>query len=192
MRANQRITLTKRLLQEALLRLIDKKPLDKITVKELCEESDINRTTFYRHYSIPRDVLIEMEVEFSNQLYASFHSTDIKDISNYIEKLLTYLYEHSELLKIFIENNSDDDLMRLINDMFENFIKIKSKFTDISKVEDENLKLIATYIVGGGYFMLRRWLMEDIQKTPKEISDLILAFMNYSATFFDTGNRQNQ
>ena len=76
--------------------------------------------------------------------------------------------------------------------MFENFITAKSRFTDISEVEDENLKLIATYIVGGGYFMLRRWLMEDIQKTPKEISDLILAFMNYSANFFDANNKQNQ
>lgn len=190
MKANQRITLTKRLLQEALLRLMEKKPLDKITVKELCEESDINRTTFYRHYDVPRDVLLDMEVEFSNQLYASFHPADVKDISQYTEKLMTYLYEHSELLKIFIKNNSDDDLMRLINNMFEIVIKTKQSFAGISEVDDENLKLISTYIVGGGYFMLRHWLMEDIQKTPKEISDLILTFMNYSATFFDT--RQNQ
>lgn len=192
MKANQRIVLTKRLLQEALLRLMEKKPLSKITVKELCEESDINRTTFYRHYNIPRDVLMDMEVEFSNQLYASFPVTGVKDISQYTEGLMTYLSEHSDLLKIFIKNNSDEDLMRLINNMFENFITAKSKFTDISEAEDENLKLIATYIVGGGYFMLRRWLMEDIQKTPKEISDLILAFMNYSAIFFDTNNKQNQ
>lgn len=189
MKANQRIILTKRLLQEALLRLMEKKPLDKITVTELCEESNINRTTFYRHYNVPRDVLMDMEVEFSNQLYASFPVAEVKDISQYTEGLMTYLSEHSELLKIFIKNNSDEDLMRLINNMFENFIATKSKFTDISEVEDENLKLIATYIVGGGYFMLRRWLMEDIRKTPKEISDLILAFMNYSATFLDTSNR---
>lgn len=189
MKANQRIVLTKRLLQEALLRLMEKKPLSKITVKELCEESDINRTTFYRHYNTPRDVLIEMEVEFGNRLYASFSPVDVKDISKYTEGLMTYLYEHSVLLKIFIKNNSDDDLMRLINNMFEIVIKTKHRFADISKVDDGNLKLISTYIVGGDYFMLRHWLMDDIQKTPKEISDLFLAFMNYSATFFDTNSR---
>ena len=47
---NQRITLTKKLLQEGLLRLLETKRLDKISVTELCREAGINRATFYNHY----------------------------------------------------------------------------------------------------------------------------------------------
>ena len=50
MKGNQRIALTKRLLQEGLIRLLEKKPLDKNSVTELCGESGINQATFYRHY----------------------------------------------------------------------------------------------------------------------------------------------
>ena len=190
MKVNQRVVLTKRLLQEALLRLMNKKPLDKITVKELCEESGINRTTFYRHYGVPRDVLIDMEADFSNQLRERFDVTKINDISSYSEELLTYLYNHSDILKILILNNSADDFMRMINSMFEKVLQSKSKYPAISGAADDNIKLISTYIAGGGYFMLRRWLLEDIKKTPKELSDLILKYMNYSSALLD--RKQNQ
>ena len=39
--------------------------------------------------------------------------------------------------------------------------------------------------------MLRRWLLEDIKKTPKEQSDLILKFMNDSPAFLD-GNQNKK
>ena len=46
MKENQRIAVTKRMLQEGLLRLLRTQPIDKIKVTELCEESGINRATF--------------------------------------------------------------------------------------------------------------------------------------------------
>lgn len=46
---NQRVVLTKRLFKEGLLRLLENKGMDEISVAELCRESGINRATFYRH-----------------------------------------------------------------------------------------------------------------------------------------------
>ena len=60
MKEDQRVALTKRLLQEGLLRLLEKKDIDSIHVSELCAESGINRATFYRHYKEPRDILRNM------------------------------------------------------------------------------------------------------------------------------------
>ncbi len=37
-------------IKEAFMRLLNRKPLDKITVKEIVEECGINRNTFYYHY----------------------------------------------------------------------------------------------------------------------------------------------
>lgn len=60
MKDDQRVALTKRLLQEGLLRLLEEKDIDSIHVSELCAESGINRATFYRHYNEPRDILRNM------------------------------------------------------------------------------------------------------------------------------------
>ncbi len=62
--SNQRVAVTKRMVQEGLMRLLEKKPLEKINITELCQEAGINRTTFYRHFELPRDVLTEMQNAF--------------------------------------------------------------------------------------------------------------------------------
>ena len=45
-----RITKTKTAIINAFLSLRSKKPLEKITIKELCEQAMINKSTFYSHY----------------------------------------------------------------------------------------------------------------------------------------------
>ena len=47
MKQDHRVRLTKLLLREAFLDLLVEKPVAKITVKELCEQANVNRATFY-------------------------------------------------------------------------------------------------------------------------------------------------
>ena len=65
---NQRIALTKKLLQEGLFRLLETKSLDRISVTELCRESGINRATFYNHYTSPQDLLTDAEKRMTAEL----------------------------------------------------------------------------------------------------------------------------
>lgn len=48
-----RIQYSRMKLQQALLTLLQTKPIDKVTVKELCETANLNRGTFYLHYDSP-------------------------------------------------------------------------------------------------------------------------------------------
>lgn len=51
---NQRTRLSKILLKNALMDLLGEKgSVTKISVRELCERADLNRSTFYAHYSEP-------------------------------------------------------------------------------------------------------------------------------------------
>lgn len=61
---NRRVTMTKRLIQEGLLRLLEKKELAAINVTELCREADVNRATFYKYYGNPNDVLAAIKEQF--------------------------------------------------------------------------------------------------------------------------------
>ena len=52
---NQRTRLSKILLKNALMDLLGEKgSVAKISVRELCERADLNRSTFYAHYSEPK------------------------------------------------------------------------------------------------------------------------------------------
>ena len=50
-RSDARVRYTRKVLKESLLSLLKEKPINKITVKEVCELAELNRATFYSHYS---------------------------------------------------------------------------------------------------------------------------------------------
>jgi AcrR family transcriptional regulator len=54
---------TRKALRDSLVELMKDKPITKITIKELCENADVNRTTFYAHYRDQYDLLQQIEEE---------------------------------------------------------------------------------------------------------------------------------
>lgn len=176
--SNQRITVTKRMLKEGLIRLLKKKPLDKISITELCREAEINRTTFYRHYELPKDVLIEMKSDFFEDAVKSFQQPMT---TNDIEKFFAYLYEHSELVKLFFQNTSDEDWANI-------FIRIFSSFPDkmpkaFRNIDENSAKLLSTYLAGGAFFLVRQWIIEDIPMPPKDVAAIALNVLDKDMMF---------
>ncbi len=51
MKTDARVRYTLMKLKESFLVLLEKKPINKITVKEVCELSELNRATFYTHFT---------------------------------------------------------------------------------------------------------------------------------------------
>ncbi|WP_415996060.1 TetR/AcrR family transcriptional regulator [Gordonibacter pamelaeae] len=84
---NQRVRLSKALLKEALVRLLETKPLDKITIYELCAEAQINRTTFYKYYGSQGDVLKDIE----NELFAMLETHLVESVKGDEESLASVL-----------------------------------------------------------------------------------------------------
>ena len=62
-RPDRRHARTERRIREAFTELVMEKNVDKITIKELAERADIDRKTFYLHYSSVWDVLEEIQGE---------------------------------------------------------------------------------------------------------------------------------
>ena len=61
MKSDARVRYTKMVIKNSFVELLAKKPLTKVTVKEICELSEINRATFYKYYCDPYDLLEKLE-----------------------------------------------------------------------------------------------------------------------------------
>lgn len=176
MKDNQRVSITKRLLKEGLLRLLKVKPLDKINIVELCSESGINRTTFYRHYTLPEDILDEMQSEFIEEIRKSLKKPlTEKDL----EQILTYLMEHSDLVNIFIRYNSD----REWTEMFRSLHQDICDASILDCLDEESQQLLYTFLAGGTFFLLRQWLSDGMKKTPEEVAGIVLNLVNRKVLF---------
>jgi ACT domain-containing protein len=56
---DKRVVQSRKTLVQALLELLEKKPIGKISIKELCDKSGVARTTFYRYHSTLDELLIK-------------------------------------------------------------------------------------------------------------------------------------
>lgn len=172
---NQRIALTKRLLQESLLQLMSEKNIQNITVSELCEAAGINRSTFYNHYGCPADVLTEIEIGVIANL-DRISRTECTEkfwpMDKRVEALCSYLQQHKELAKLlFRDSDTNSEFATLLFQAAH----VQSTYEQVLSYakNPESKKLIITFLANGTYHMIRQWLLEDIPKTPKEMGELV-------------------
>ncbi|MGN0307804.1 MAG: TetR/AcrR family transcriptional regulator, partial [Lachnospiraceae bacterium] len=150
---NQRITLTKRLLRESLLQLMEKKQIQHITVVELCEAAGINRSTFYHHYGCPAELLKEIEISVIDELKLTYETEAAGknwSPSKRIEALCTYFQEHRKLAKLlFRDSATDSDFANLLFQA----ARIQGTFDRILSHErnPDRRKLIITFLTNGTY-----------------------------------------
>ncbi len=176
---NQRVAVTKRMVKEGLMRLLEKKSLEKINITELCQEAGINRTTFYRYYELPRDVLTEMQNEFFEETLGRFQKPlTVSDI----ERLFVCLSEHAELVKLFFQYNSDEDWANIFFQIYSNSpgLRTAKAFRDL---DEDSAKLLSTYLAGGAYFLVRQWIMEGIPMPPKDVAAIALSILDKDRIF---------
>ena len=68
-----RVKKTERSIQQAFLDLRRQKPLEKITVKELCQRADIHKSTFYSHYEDLYALSDALETQVVEQVIFGLH-----------------------------------------------------------------------------------------------------------------------
>ena len=105
---NQRIRVIKTMLKNALMQLLEKKPIEKITIYELCDKAQINRTTFYKYYGSQYDLLSDIENDRFGRLeeLLSERGAVGEDI---LCRVLEALHEDEKSYKILINALPDKD-----------------------------------------------------------------------------------
>lgn len=179
MKENPRITVTKQMLKDGLLRLLQSKKLEDIRVNELCAISEVNRSTFYRHYETPKDVLQEVQKEIIRQTLPSTRPKSEAEIRDMMEHICTVIYENSGIVKILFRCNTDADLMEYLNRLYTDFWEIREQKKQYPHVDDATAQIALALLGGGCYCLIRQWILEDIPKTPKQIANILCSMIRW-------------
>ena len=97
---------TQMILKQSFLKLLKEKPVNKITVKELCELSQINRATFYTHYSDCFALLESIENELIDEFEKSLRYVNSFDVAALIEALYAMVDQNQEACRTLILGNT--------------------------------------------------------------------------------------
>ena len=108
---DRRVKRTKRILRECLFALLEEKSIDEITVKELTEAADINRSTFYFYYNDINDIMMQIQ----NEIFVVFEDKVLKpqanfvtvdDFVNYLIRFLLFCKEYEDICKFVLRKRT--------------------------------------------------------------------------------------
>jgi AcrR family transcriptional regulator len=188
------------LMDEALIRLLEKKDIRFITVKEICEKAGVNRSTFYLHYETIGDLLEETVDYITGKLMSTY-----KEISNdFISKIETA--KLSELVLInqyflrpyleFVKENKT--VFKAVNKNPQS-LNVESQYSYIRKyvlnpimnrfkIPQREQKYWACYYVNGIIAVIQEWIKDDCKEPVSFIEEIIINCVRP----YDTEHNKNQ
>lgn len=185
-----RVRTTKKLLRDALMSLLTKKPLRSITVKELCESAGLNRGTFYAHYADVYDLLGQIEAEMKAEYFAALKPmlSDIAELTppKVTKKVFDCIETNSDLCQVIIGPYGDREFARnLIRESKICSIESCRKF--FPDAEEWRINTYVTFVYGGCYALMERWLREGMVERAATIADAAEKIMESGVAFLQQG-----
>ncbi len=144
-----RIEKTKSAITNTFLELRSKKPLEKITIKELCERAKINKSTFYSHYKDIYDLSDQLETEVVTSVIESMQHPEklFENPAAFTEELFLGYLSMDSLIHILFSGSRSGELVRKIECHLKKLI-----FSSHPEYENDPIKnIIFTYNIYGGY-----------------------------------------
>jgi AcrR family transcriptional regulator len=173
---DRRVKYTKMVLRESFIKLLEKKEISQISIKEICEDADINRATFYTHYSDQHDLLRKIENELLDNINDHLEEFDQRnenmDTILTTEKIFEYLKENANLCKLLLSERGDFSFQKKI--MILVYDKIISEITDNNMITKEDAEYVYSFTITGCVGIVQKWLDEDMKKSAHFMAQMVI------------------
>ncbi len=179
-----RVRKTKLAIEVSLLKLLETKQFQDITIQNIAEEAMINRATFYSHYSDKYELLDRLVEEklsaFRNHIYEARH---VKDGTLYPERFLFVictafqiverdLYFFKVLLANQTTNNIKDRFVNMVSDIFTAQFDVFFGKNETNRTMPKELFL--PFIVSGVTGTIFWWIEQNQPYSPEEMAKSLL------------------
>lgn len=154
----------------------EEKPLDQIRVSDLCTEAGVSRSTFYRNFDSPSDILYWKCDRDFREAMTGFVGSD-PDLSK-DDVLLAYMLdywlngEHLILLERIMNADRADFIY---NGFVRNGTIITDFFTQKNiSVTKEDYTVFISVRAGFFYGLIHAWIDGGKKQTPRELTDIVM------------------
>lgn len=175
---NQRTRLSKMLFKNALMDLLKEKgSINKVSVRELCDRAELNRSTFYAHYQEPNDLLIEIETELLDATEEHLKKIGAENeigAHKYILSFLQYIRQNDKPFRALLIDSPDPEFRSRF--MQQSIIQFVENLRIVLPKELE--QYIFSYILNGSTGIIIQWIRSDYAADENEIVNLLFSINN--------------
>ena len=170
---------------KALLSLLEKKPFEYITVSEICETAEVNRSTFYLHYENTSDLLKETTTYvFDNfasyfpfdaeSVITQFANCDLQDLKfiseKYLHPYLSFIKDNQRVFSAVLSQPKAFDSIAIFKRLFDNVFK---PILDRFHYSRDEQNYVMMFYLNGITAIITEWLKDGCQKSIEDISAII-------------------
>ena len=172
MKESRKTQYTRKSLADGLIELMKHKPFDRISVKELCEYADVNRSTFYMHYEDIYALLRAIEEETIAWMHQCVEEVSgmrgREAIVRSLERHYEFLVKNSKYLQVLMSEQGNlafqkriyASICKAFGDVFEQF----------TAPIEKNMRFI--FVIHGGIGITQQWLKNGLKESPREMAEL--------------------
>lgn len=173
-------------MDEALLDLLTRKDFDYITVKDICTQACVNRSTFYLHYNNTMDLLQECSERFIQKLTDCFE-TDCRDFVHAIPSLapdqlilitpeyllpyLRFLRKNQTVFLTMIQHQATFHLDDVFQHLSTNILRpIMERFA----IPQKDQPYLLHFYLQGVIAMILEWIRCGCKETEEEFAKMMI------------------
>lgn len=173
MKTDARVRYTQMVIKESFFSLLKEKPLNRITVKEICERSSINRATFYHHYKDPYDLLEQLENHMLESLQEALEKENLSDMQSFYEKILNSMKENGDwYIAVAAAKNDRDFSVRVFLSCYRTmFPDFAGRFPNL---DETDRRLLYHFLAQGCSGIMNYWFKSGMKESPEVIAKFLL------------------
>lgn len=172
---DRRIRKTKKAFYEAFLKLLETQNLQQITVTAIVKEADVNRSTFYKHYTEKEDLLNEIIESVLGDLQTAYNnpyqrdtSFNAQNLQPYMIKIFDHVYKHQLFYRHVISSKISPNFQNRVCHVIQDLVLRDATKSTIPK--DLNPSILTSYQAHAIFGTIVYWVENNFSETSDYMS----------------------
>ncbi len=161
---SRKVRLTKRVLREALVELLQDRDIARVTVTSVCALADVHRSTFYAHYETIFDLLDDVEKDYLEHVPYLVLGESRAVAREEFRGYLRYVADNRAVFRALLANGRMQD--RVIDASL-------ARMAEISPMEPAEYEATVRYATAGTFSLIDWWVRLGCQDADSMADTLL-------------------
>jgi len=179
MKESRKTRYTRRVIRESLIELMEKQPITRISIKEICALADVSRPTFYAHYDDQYDLLQSIE----DETYAFFEEAvfvtktkklNKREMASLVVDVLRYIERNSNSIQVLLSENGDPAFQHKMFQRFTEYIQHAMKNFSEKEAVPAKAAYYSVFTANGILALVQYWLKNKMALPTQELAAVIV------------------
>ena len=173
---DRRVRRTKKMLTQALTRLMQEKQIKEITVRELTDLADMNRGTFYLYYRDVYDMLEKLEDSMFEALdsIAALHENDAarQETKPILLDVFRFIEENQEIVRVLLSPHGDMKFLHRLYEVIREKCLTGFPYAAADKKSEADFDYRFSFVIYGAAGLIRAWVNRNCAEPAVQMAEL--------------------